>query len=656
MPVSPTYPGVYIEEVPSGARTIVGVSTSIAAFIGSFTRGPIDHAVQLFKGDFEREYGGLRADSEASYAIQQFFLNGGSEAWVVRTASGGYQAASVTMQDEAGSDVLRATAGRRASGALVRDPGAWGNNMRIDVDYDTRSPATEFNLTVTEIRDEGGRTVVLRTENYRNLTMTAGASNNALAVVNDGSRLIQLNRDTGWPPNRPVATGSLGGPVPNPIPAGTFNPGDQFQLALGTISVSVAPDFTTPPTTPAELRHILQSAIRAADLSQPLLVNAAVSLVGRRLRLLTGRTVTNYDPEDIFAFADNVGTPAAAAGFLAGDARHNVQQYVLGSPNTPIAFMSAATSGSDGNLPDAAALRGNRNNRTGMYALEDVDIFNILCVPSAPALDAPGQITNYAQVMNEAVTYCEERRAFLLLDIPGGVNTVDEARDWLDDVAATGLRHRNAAAYFPRPQMPDPLNDNRLRDVAASGTMAGIYARTDGARGIWKAPAGIEATLRNAPALGYLLTDPENGQLNPVGLNCLRNFDVFGNVGWGARTMVGADALASEWKYVPVRRLALFLEESLYRGTQWVVFEPNDEPLWAQIRLNVGAFMQNLFRQGAFQGSTPRDAYLVKCDNETTTQNDINLGIVNIVVGFSPLKPAEFVIIKIQQLAGQIQT
>ncbi len=140
-----------------------------------------------------------------------------------------------------------------------------------------------------------------------------------------------------------------------------------------------------------------------------------------------------------------------------------------------------------------------------------------------------------------------------------------------------------------------------------------------------------------------------------MGLNCLRSFPVAGNVVWGARTLVGADLLASEWKYLAVRRTALFLEESLYRGTQWVVFEPNDEPLWAQIRLNVGAFMQNLFRQGAFQGSSPRNAYLVKCDRETTTQNDINLGVVNIVVGFAPLKPAEFVVIRIQQLAGQVQ-
>ncbi len=186
--------------------------------------------------------------------------------------------------------------------------------------------------------------------------------------------------------------------------------------------------------------------------------------------------------------------------------------------------------------------------------------------------------------------------------------------------------------------------------------MAGIFSRTDAQRGVWKAPAGLEATLVGVPQLSVPLTDMENGELNPLGINCLRSMPAIGPVVWGSRTLQGDDRLASEWKYIPIRRLALYLEESLYRGTQWVVFEPNDESLWAQIRLNVGAFMHNLFRQGAFQGSTPREAYFVKCDKETTTQNDRNLGIVNIVVGFAPLKPAEFVIIKIQQIAGEIQT
>jgi hypothetical protein len=223
-------------------------------------------------------------------------------------------------------------------------------------------------------------------------------------------------------------------------------------------------------------------------------------------------------------------------------------------------------------------------------------------------------------------------------------------------VDSLGLRDENAAVYFPRLRLPDPLRENRLDEFVPCGVVAGVMARIDASRGVWKAPAGQETVLAGVRELSYKLTDGENGRLNPLGVNCFRTFPVVGSVVWGARTLEGADRLASEWKYIPVRRLALFLEESLYRGTQWVVFEPNDEPLWSQIRLNVGAFMQNLFRQGAFQGRTPREAYLVKCDSETTTQADINLGIVNIVVGFAPLKPAEFVIIRIQQLAGQIAT
>jgi phage tail sheath protein FI len=185
--------------------------------------------------------------------------------------------------------------------------------------------------------------------------------------------------------------------------------------------------------------------------------------------------------------------------------------------------------------------------------------------------------------------------------------------------------------------------------------VAGIFARTDSQRGVWKAPAGTLASIGGIVGQATLLTNDENGELNPLGVNCLRTFPTTGTVVWGSRTLQGDDRLGSQWKYIPVRRTALYIEESLYRGLQWVVFEPNDEPLWAQIRLNVGAFMHDLFRKGAFQGQTPKDAYLVKCDSETTTQTDINNGIVNILVGFAPLKPAEFVILQIEQLAGQIQ-
>jgi phage tail sheath protein FI len=293
-------------------------------------------------------------------------------------------------------------------------------------------------------------------------------------------------------------------------------------------------------------------------------------------------------------------------------------------------------------------LLGSQNDKTGLFALEKADLFNLLCIPPYTAGGDAG-----ASVVTAAAAYCETRRAMLLVDPPSAWTTKDQAKAGIG--AGVGTTSKNAALFFPRLREADPQRDNQLRDFAPCGAVAGVIARTDAQRGVWKAPAGLDATLAGVQGLTVPLTDPENGELNPLGVNCLRIRPAVGPVVWGARTLQGDDRLASEWKYIPVRRMALYLEESLYRGTQWVVFEPNDEPLWAQIRLNIGAFLQGLFRQGAFQGKTPREAYLVKCDKETTTQNDINSGIVNIVVGFAPLKPAEFVIIQLQQLAGQVQ-
>jgi hypothetical protein len=601
--------------------------------------------------DFQREFGGLNDDSEASYGIQQFFLNGGAEAWVIRTAGGTPQASSVILRDTAGNEVLRARAGRRIRRVSVDDPGTWGDLLRLDVDYDTSNPADTalFNLTVSEVELRDGQEVVVDTETYRNLTMATGVTNNAIAVVNDASKRIQLSRETSWTStDRPAATGTTSGDASG----ATLTSGDTFDIDYGGSSAAGAQlQFTTAPTTVLGMAQVLQASIRAAGAAlsppEPMLTGATVQVIGNTLRALAGRTASGYNAATVLSFTDTSGTPTGDLAFPAGF--ENVQQYALGSVSTAGAQL-AEDAGDDGTLPTASELVGVRDpDKSGMYALEDVDLFNILCFPGMAGLSA-GDVT---ALVSEAEAYCLEQRSFLLVDLPENVNSLEEARTWLDDNGS--LRHRNAAAYFPRVRIPDPLNEFRLRPISPSGTIAGLYARTDGARGVWKAPAGIESTLRNVSELDYPLSDQENGQLNPLGLNCLRGFDVFGKVCWGARTLVGADQLASEWKYVPVRRLALFIEESLFRGTQWVVFEPNDEPLWAQIRLNVGAFMQNLFLQGAFQGSTPREAYLVKCDSETTTQNDIDRGVVNILVGFAPLKPAEFVIIRIQQLAGQTQ-
>jgi phage tail sheath protein FI len=313
----------------------------------------------------------------------------------------------------------------------------------------------------------------------------------------------------------------------------------------------------------------------------------------------------------------------------------------------------ALAGGADGAQAVTDLVPGSAAGKTGMYALEKADLFNLLCIPH---YERTGNLT--PTTISDASKYCRDRRALLIVDPNTGWEEPDDmlpsGTGPLLEAATAGIFRRNSAIYFPRIRAADPELDGALDLFPPCGAVAGIMARTDAERGVWKAPAGQEATIAGATSLAIALTDGENGRLNPRGVNCLRTFPVIGNVVWGARTLDGDDSLASEWKYVPVRRLALFLEESLYRGTKWVVFEPNDEPLWAQIRLNVGAFMQNLFRQGAFQGTTPREAYFVKCDKETTTQNDINLGIVNILVGFAPLKPAEFVIVRIQQMAGQV--
>ncbi|MCA2218008.1 phage tail sheath family protein [Jidongwangia harbinensis] len=310
----------------------------------------------------------------------------------------------------------------------------------------------------------------------------------------------------------------------------------------------------------------------------------------------------------------------------------------------PTTFVQA-TGGGPGGVPGDTEIKGSEAAKTGIYALLKTDIFTMLCIP-------PINRTTDVGVVADAAKLCVDRRAMLIVDPPKDWTDLDKAVAGAANPPGGGVNGRNAALYFPRFKAPD--KDGFVQEWPPCGAIAGIWARTDGQRGVWKAPAGTDASVTGLQELSVKLTDPEHGRLNPLGINCLRTFPVIGSVVWGARTLRGADQLANEWKYVPVRRTALFIEETLFRGTQWVVFEPNDEPLWAAIRLNVGAFMNTLFRQGAFQGRTPKDAYLVKCDAQNNPQNDIDRGVVNILVGFAPLKPAEFVLIHIQQLAGQI--
>jgi Bacteriophage tail sheath protein len=651
VPVAPTYPGVYIEEIPSGVHTITGVATSIAAFIDYFTMGPMNQAVLVLNfGDFQRVFGGLNALSEASYAIQQFFLNGGSEAWVVRVAS--TDPGPPNAPTKAVIEISDTIAGAVALTVTAISEGTWGNSLRVKLDTNGTA-AGQFNLTVSQYQTQGGISVVVRQEVFRNLSMVTTDPNYVQTVVNDantGSNLVRVTANTALTPLR---NGTVSAAIVNPTSiAVPLNPTATIQIGSVTSSSITIPLVAGnyPLTT---LAPLLEEAIRAAVPTNPEFSGATVSIIGgNQLSILAGAG----NPADMVSFP--AGTMIPALDLQGGTATPNVQEYPLGvQAAVANSAQIGGTPGQDGVPPNATELIGSLAAKTGIFALENVDLFNLLCIPRTAitsGLNNPLSATSAQAVMTVAEQYCESRRAFFLMDTPLGISKPTAIQGWL--AGNNTLRDNNAALYFPRVDVPDPLNSFRLRSFGPSGTIAGLCARIDSARGVWKAPAGTEGTLVNVPQLDYSLTDGENGVLNPLAINCLRNFPVYGNVCWGARTLEGADQIASDWKYIPVRRFALFLEESLYRGTKWAVFEPNDEPLWAQIRLNLGAFMQSLFRQGAFQGSSPRDAYFVKCDKETTTQTDINNGIVNIVVGFAPLKPAEFVILKIQQIAGQIPT
>ena len=377
---------------------------------------------------------------------------------------------------------------------------------------------------------------------------------------------------------------------------------------------------------------LLRDAINNYQAANPSKFFWRAELWGYRLALLPQLPDENniIPAATLVTAATNLST-----GFL-----RNVRFYSLG-PNALVGRQTNGVPGDDGSPPTMA-------DYDAAYVAIDskVDLFNLLVLPPERSSAA----TALEKLWPNASAFCLRRRAFLIMDPPDAWTTTQRASTGVDALRI-GLVKDYSAVYFPRVQL---VENGITRTAGPAGAIAGLYARIDSSRGVWKAAAGTEADIRSVSGVDLKMSDAENGQINPVGVNSVRLFPD-GVVSWGARTMAGSDQMASEYKYVPIRRLALYIEESLYRGLKWVVFEPNDVALWAQIRLNVGAFMQDLFRKGAFQGTKPSEAYFVKVDAETTTQNDRNLGIVNIWVGFAPLKPAEFVVIKLQQIAGQIE-
>jgi uncharacterized protein len=784
MPVLTTYPGVYIEEIPSGVRTITGVATSNTAFIGRAARGPTNEPITINSfADFERQFGGLDADYLMSYAVRDFYSNGGSQAIIVRLIHPNFATDADFLSAFAAAHTVTDAATTAASpGATANDVKTAADNANTTIQSSAGSPgaknaastvatavdnAVTAGATLTDVATEAAEALAAAQDvanaatnaasvagaTVNNVQTAADTSNTAIQSgsasqqVKDSAKAIAVAVDT--------AAGVAGATVNDVTAAASAALTAAKTVADAATGAGSAADAKTAAdkananiqsgTDSAETKAAAQKIADAVDA-----VVAAGATVGdviaaakgaladavpssARLRLPTSgadflvleasnegswgnalRARVDYDDLDKVGdhFAPlmagdlfnltihdmNTGVTERFLSVTVKDSPRRVDRMLENQSNlarigdalpasrpketddqTPplsdadkkiVPFSSGDTPakrsvavaaddlGSDGTELDRNDFTGPnlQDNKRGLYALEKADLFNLLCIPPQ---NRGGNTVK--EIYQDALPYCQQRRAMLIVDSPAEWSQNPEqaaanAKNGLSDLNLVGDQARNAALFFPRVIQQDPLRNGQLDTFVPCGMIAGVMARTDATRGVWKAPAGVDAALNGIQALEVNLTDAENGILNPIGINCLRFFQVAGRVVWGSRTLRGADQLGDEYKYIPVRRLALFLEETLYRSTQWVVFEPNDEPLWSQIRLNIGAFMHDLFRQGAFQGDTPQKAYFVKCDGETTTPTDIDHGIVNILVGFAPLKPAEFVIIKIQQIAGQLAT
>ena len=598
-------PGVYVQELPSGARTIVGGATSITAFVGGAARGPMNTPTSITGfGEFERRFGGLARHSPMSQAVRHFFINGGGEALIVRVGNAGE---GITLTPGPG---LIGAAGVVRFEVEVRDPSAAGFTLTIrGLDADGEA--------VAGVQDGGVITLA-----------TAAADIAGLDV--GGDALVNVTMPAGSPAVPPA--GILGSAanasgvqtlVLGPAPAAArVLLGDLLLVAAdpgrwGNRLTASVDHVDAPPSTFNLVVRELDADGNVTAEEAHLGVSAAANHQRHLVRILAQRSVL---------------------------ARSGVASFTEPADTAAVPFQG----GTDGSPPEPDDVLGSdAEPRTGMYSLRHAELFNLLCLPrDGWRTDVAADLAFWASAM----TFVEAERAFLLVDPPDDWATADTA---VAGVRTFGTRSTNAALVYPRVRAADPLHDGSPEAFPPCGVVAGIIARVDTQRWLWKAPAGIDAVARGILEPAVMLTDIQQGTLNRYGVDAFRTFPVYGTVLWGARTLRGADELASEWKYISVRRLALYLQENLVRGTQWAVFEPNGEALWAQLRLSIGGFMQDLFEKGAFAGASKAEAYSVDCNAQTTTQGDIDRGVVNVVVRFAPLRPAEFVILKIQQMVAQ---
>ncbi|MBI5877218.1 MAG: phage tail sheath subtilisin-like domain-containing protein [Chloroflexi bacterium] len=690
-------PGVYVEEVDRGTRPIEGVSTSTAGFVGMTLRGPTVGLPALVTSfaDFRRKFGDyfdfgatFAGHNYLPYAVEGFFTNGGQRAYIMRvmpasaaksnrTSSGGLVTRLKPGENAAvGQAKLKLlslrglSAGSKLRLRMVKDGITYesadltivagglnraSNEVTVSANIGI-APAgpAEFDARLTSVfSDVGtlatapaasvglvtalGSPVAARPNSFVVRARSQGAWGDSLSVQAEHSTAARAELDTS------VSGGILAGPPDNQLvlktPAGFYvgawveiDRGDEKRYrkvlaVLGNVvtldgaalnAAAIAPQAPAT-TTVLSVCEFKLSATYGGVTEQ---------FGGLTLENVTGKYFANViNGSSTLIEIDTAALPAGTHPFLYPSAPDGLRFTLTGGNNGAAAPTDADYKGVD-NGP---------GNRTGLKALEDIDQVSILAVPG---------ITTQS-VQNAMIEQCERlKERFAVLDPRPKAG--DKPPD-LDDIQSQrGLFDtKYAALYYPRLVVDDPLTDGE-RAVPPSGHMIGIYARTDDERGVHKAPANT--VIFGINGLELTINRGEHDILNPLNINVLRDFraDRRGYRVYGARCLT-ADTL---WKYVPVRRLFIFLEESLDEGTQWVVFEPNDEPLWARVRQSVELFLTRVWRDGALMGATPEQAFYVRCDYSTMTQDDIDNGRLIMEIGVAPVKPAEFVIIRIGQKPG----
>lgn len=628
----PTYlrPGVYIEEISSGSKPIEGVGTSTAAFVGYTTKGDIGRPTLIFKwDDYDRLYGGIRDTGGAlsgdpmGHSVSAFFQNGGTAAYIVRLAGGAARAQGFLEHPDDNTQLIQFQA---------INEGEWANGLRVRV---TPKTGGGFNVAV----GRGAGSDFKTTESFSGVTLAAGDPNHIEGRINGQSELVAAKvKNVDDYLLGTSTSGDLTGVDFQTLLTKTLNVEVDGTAREVKFVAGALPSALPPGATLANVATIIQDRVRGNVVQNLAVKNFTAAAVGNKLVLTSG---SRTGASAVKVTGDAAATLKLGAG--GADAVERTGQQAFDSIISSADDEVVLDAGTNGSAPVAGDYTG------AFTAFEKIRGISMIALPGQDWV-------NGGNIVQAAVAHAEKmKNRMILVDPPAGLELNDE-----QDVTGLNLPTSTyTTMYYPWVRVTNPYYNAEKNPgvpvtvlVPPSGFAAGMWSRIDGRRGVWKAPAGVETALLGVAGLEFQVEDGEQEQLNPLGVNCYRTLPGFGPVIWGTRTLsTNADP---EWRYVPVRRTAIFIEQSVFNGIQWAVFEPNDHRLWSSLRVNIDSFMNGLFRSGAFQGQKASDAYFVRCGlGDTMTQGDVDRGQVIVVVGFAPLKPAEFVIVRIQQKVGQ---